>query len=65
MQTPDRQWRIEAIRRGSGDFFRLVHGDNVIDGLPIEDLQELLSRAGVDLASFVEADAYGAAADAA
>ncbi|MDY7091233.1 MAG: hypothetical protein SYR96_39905 [Actinomycetota bacterium] len=64
MQTPGRQWRIEAVRRGDNDF-RLIHGDNVIDGLPIEDLQEVLARAGVDMASLVKADASGAAAGAA
>ena len=65
MQTPDRQWRIEAVRRGGDDFFRLLHGDNVIDDLLIEDLQKLLARAGVDMADFIEADTQGAAAGAA
>ena len=65
MQTPDGQWRIEAVRRGDDDFFRLVHGGNVIDDVLIEDLLNLLARAGVDMADFIEADTHGAAAGAA
>lgn len=57
MQTPDQRWRIEGVRRGDHDFFRLVHDDNVVDDLLIDDLQQLLARAGVDMADFVEADA--------
>ena len=48
-----------------GGLTRLFHGDNVIDGLPIEQLQKLLARAGVDMADLVEADAHAAAAGAA
>jgi bifunctional non-homologous end joining protein LigD len=56
MQTRDRQWRVEAVRRGERDYFRLIHGDNILDGLVIGSLQRLLAEAGVDMADLVEAD---------
>ncbi|GAA3943162.1 hypothetical protein [Actinoplanes auranticolor] len=56
MQTRDRQWRVEAVRPGERDYFRLIHGDNIVDGLVIASLQRLLAEAGVDMADLVEAD---------
>ena len=46
MQTVDARWRVEAVRRGGQHFYRLIHGDNVIDGLVIATLQRLLAEAG-------------------
>nr|WP_221383323.1 hypothetical protein [Actinoplanes polyasparticus] len=56
MQTSDGRWRVEAVRRGNQDFYRLIHGDNVIDGLFIATVQRLLAEAGVDMADLVVAD---------
>ncbi|WP_250006873.1 non-homologous end-joining DNA ligase [Actinoplanes sp. M2I2] len=55
MQTPDGRWRVEAVRRGRQDFYRLIHGDNVIDGLVIATVQRLLEEAGVHLGDLVDA----------
>ncbi|MBG0560788.1 hypothetical protein [Actinoplanes aureus] len=56
LESPDRQWRVEVVRRGRSDFYRLVNGNNVIDGLAITTLQRLLAEAGVDMADLVPAD---------
>ena len=56
MQTVDARWRVEAVRRGGQHFYRLIHGDNVIDGLVIATLQRLLAEAGVDMADLIDAD---------
>ncbi|MBU2667040.1 non-homologous end-joining DNA ligase [Actinoplanes bogorensis] len=54
MQTRDGQWRVEAVRRGKQDFYRLIHGDNIIDGLAIATVERLLDEAGVHLADLVD-----------
>lgn len=54
MGTPDGAWRVEAVRRGTSHWYRLVHGDNVVDGLAIGDVERLLRRAGVDLGQLTE-----------
>ncbi|MEU8663609.1 non-homologous end-joining DNA ligase [Actinoplanes philippinensis] len=53
-ETPDGRWRVEAVQRGRDHFYRLLHGDNVIDGLAIATVQRLLAEAGVDIADLVE-----------
>jgi bifunctional non-homologous end joining protein LigD len=53
MQTPDDLWRVEVVQRGRTVFYRLVHGDDVIDGLAIATLQRLLAEAGVDIGDLV------------
>lgn len=57
MQTRDGQWRVEVYRRAMSrtHWYRLVHGDNVIEGLTIGGVERLLAEAGVDLADLVEA----------
>jgi bifunctional non-homologous end joining protein LigD len=55
LQTVDGRWRVEVVQRGRTTFYRLVHGDNVVDGLVIATLQRLLHEAGVDMADLVEA----------
>ncbi|MCO8276783.1 non-homologous end-joining DNA ligase [Actinoplanes sp. TRM 88003] len=57
MQTPDGRWRVEAVRRNRQDFYRLIHGDNIIDGLSIATVQRLLEEAGIHLGDLVEARA--------
>lgn len=47
MQTRDGVWRVEV--------YRLVHGDNVVEGLSLASVQRLLAEAGVDFADLVEA----------
>ena len=54
MQTADGRWRVEAVRRGRQDFYRLIHGDNIIDGLVIATVQRLLDEARVDLADLID-----------
>ncbi|MBM2620570.1 non-homologous end-joining DNA ligase [Actinoplanes sp. LDG1-06] len=54
MQTPDGRWRVEAVRRGRQDFYRIIHGDNVIDGLAIATVERLLGEAGVNLGDLIE-----------
>ncbi len=61
LQTTDGRWRVEAIRRGRDRFYRLVHGDNVVDGLAIATVERLLSEAGIDMADLTEAPTAGAA----
>jgi bifunctional non-homologous end joining protein LigD len=53
-ETPDGRWRVEAVQRGREHFYRLLHGDNVIDGLAIATVQRLLAEAGIDIADLVE-----------
>jgi bifunctional non-homologous end joining protein LigD len=59
LQTPDGAWRVEIVKRGRQDFYRLVHGDNIIDGLFIATVERLLAEAGVDMAELIEAPAEG------
>jgi bifunctional non-homologous end joining protein LigD len=54
LETPDGQWRVEAIRRPKERFFRLIHGDNVVDGLTIATVERLLREAGVDMADLID-----------
>ncbi|MEV8509689.1 hypothetical protein AB0368_33355 [Actinoplanes sp. NPDC051475] len=49
MATRDGRWRVEIVRRASGQFYRLVHGDNAVDDLVIASLERLLAEAGVDM----------------
>ncbi|UWP78814.1 hypothetical protein [Dactylosporangium fulvum] len=55
MQTPDGRWRVEVVRHQSGGrWYRLVHGDNVVDFLTIGRVAELLAEAGVDMSDLSE-----------
>lgn len=56
MQTPDGGWRVEVVRRGRTRWYRIVHGDDVIDWLSIAAVERILDEAGVDRRSLVEAD---------
>jgi bifunctional non-homologous end joining protein LigD len=57
MQTPDGEWRVEVYRqpRTRTDWYRLIHGDNVVENLSIAGVPRLLAEAGVELADLVEA----------
>jgi bifunctional non-homologous end joining protein LigD len=56
MQTSDGEWRVEVYRQPRTQFYwyRLVHGDNVADGLTIADVQRLLAERGYDMADLTE-----------
>jgi bifunctional non-homologous end joining protein LigD len=55
MQTPDGGWRVEVVRHQSGSrWYRIIHGDNVVDFLTIGRVAELLAQAGVDMSDLRE-----------
>ncbi|MEV6851420.1 hypothetical protein [Actinoplanes sp. NPDC051411] len=54
LATPDGRWRVEVIRRDGLRSYRLLHADNVIEGLELTAVEQLLARAGVDLGDLVE-----------
>ncbi|MBG0568189.1 non-homologous end-joining DNA ligase [Actinoplanes sp. NEAU-A11] len=58
LETPDRRWRVEVVRRGRDQFYRLINvaTDNTVDGLAITTLQRLLAEAGVDMADLTAGD---------
>jgi bifunctional non-homologous end joining protein LigD len=56
METPDGQWRVEVVSRGGIESFRLVHGDNVVDGLDLPSLEDLLAHRGVRLRTLRRVD---------
>jgi bifunctional non-homologous end joining protein LigD len=56
METPDGQWRVEVVSRGDAEWFRLVHGDNVVESLDLPGLEDLLAQRGVELRSLRRAD---------
>jgi hypothetical protein len=57
MQTPDGAWRVEIVKRGRTQWYRVVHEENVLDWLSIAAVQRILGEAGVDLADLGEAAA--------
>jgi bifunctional non-homologous end joining protein LigD len=56
MQTPDGAWRVEVVRRGRTRWYRIVHGEDVLDWLSIAAVERILDEAGVDRHLLVEAD---------
>jgi hypothetical protein len=48
---------IEAICRDHDQFFRVVHGENVVDGLDIAMVEKLLEQPDVSMAALVLVDA--------
>jgi bifunctional non-homologous end joining protein LigD len=48
MQTPDGAWRVEAVKRGSARWYRIVHGEEVQDRLSIASVERILDEADVD-----------------
>ncbi len=51
MQTPDGRWRVEVVRRDVATWFRLIHGDDVIDWLDIARVEQILDQAGVTMSA--------------
>jgi hypothetical protein len=55
MQTPDGAWRVEVVRRGRTRWYRIVHGEDVLDWLSITAVERILDEAGVDRQLLTEA----------
>ncbi|SNY62820.1 ATP-dependent DNA ligase [Paractinoplanes atraurantiacus] len=55
VMTKDAAWRVEAVRRDGREWYRIVHGDNVVDSLALDDVRLVLEKAGIDLADLTEA----------
>lgn len=49
METPDGRWRVEVARQGDVRWYRVVHEDNIIDGLDLPDLEKILAKAKVEM----------------
>ncbi|MER7274381.1 hypothetical protein ABT369_08000 [Dactylosporangium sp. NPDC000244] len=63
MQTPGGAWRVEVVRHPSGSrWYRLIHGENIVDFLTIGRVAELLAQAGVDMGELTEVDTPSARA---
>jgi hypothetical protein len=52
--TPDGEWRVEVVRRGRTRWYRVVHGDDVIDWLSISAVERILDEAGVDRSRLID-----------
>ncbi|MGA5299969.1 non-homologous end-joining DNA ligase [Nucisporomicrobium flavum] len=51
MVTPDGGWRVEVVSRHGVESFRIVHGDNVVEGLDLAGVEKVLGAQGIDLRS--------------
>ena len=56
METPDGSWRVEVVRRGRTRWYRIVHGEEVLDWLSIAGVERVLRDNGVDLDDLVDTD---------
>jgi bifunctional non-homologous end joining protein LigD len=56
MTTADGRWHVEVMRRGDRRWFRLRHGDNVVDYLSIAEVETMLRAAGIDMGDLAEAE---------
>jgi hypothetical protein len=56
MQTPDGAWRVEVVRRGRTRWYRIVHGEDVLDWLSIAAVERILADNGVRLDELLEVD---------
>ena len=50
MQTPDGAWRVEIVKRGRTRWYRVRHGDNLLDWLTIAAVERILAEADIDMA---------------
>jgi bifunctional non-homologous end joining protein LigD len=55
MRTADGGWQVDVMRRDDRRWYRIRHGDNLIDDLGIDDVEALLAAAGVDLSGLTDA----------
>jgi bifunctional non-homologous end joining protein LigD len=49
MQTPDGRWRVEIASQGGTRWYRVVHGDNIVDGLGLAGVKRILAEDNVDM----------------
>jgi bifunctional non-homologous end joining protein LigD len=56
METADGEWRVEVYRQPQtrAYWYRLIHGENTVEGLTIAGVQRLLAEAGYDLADLID-----------
>lgn len=55
MRTPDGHWTIEAVHDHRSDWYRLVHGERVMeDRLVIGSLTYFMEQYGIDAAGLIE-----------
>jgi bifunctional non-homologous end joining protein LigD len=54
MRTPDGAWRVEIVRRGRTRWYRIVHGEDVLDWLSIAAVERILAEQGVQVDELVE-----------
>ena len=57
MQTPDGAWRVEIVKRGQTQWYRIIHDDSVLDWLSIAAVHRILAEADIDIADLDEAAA--------
>jgi bifunctional non-homologous end joining protein LigD len=55
LETPDGAWRVEVVQERAAFHYRILHGDDVIERIPIASVQRILGDAGVDMADLIEA----------
>ncbi len=63
MRTPDGAWRVEAVKRGRTRWYRVVHGEDLLDWLSIAAVQRILAEAGVDISDLVDVAELAAETD--
>ncbi|MFI7598752.1 hypothetical protein [Actinoplanes sp. NPDC049681] len=56
MQTPDGSWRVEVVRRRGTRWYRIVHGEDILDWLSIAAVERILDEAGVERHLLEEVD---------
>jgi bifunctional non-homologous end joining protein LigD len=49
MVSSDRRVRVEIIRRGEAQFFRVLYGDSVLEGLDIKAVEALMTQLGIEM----------------
>lgn len=61
MQTPDGAWVVEIYRqpRSRSFWYRLIHGENVVESLTIASVERLLTEAGYDIADLIDVPTPG------
>jgi bifunctional non-homologous end joining protein LigD len=62
LATSDGSWRVEVVHRDGHQAYRILHGENMVDGLTLQDVQTMLHRAGVEISDLTEAAADPGAA---
>jgi hypothetical protein len=55
MRTPDGLWTVEVVHNYRADWYRLIHGERVMeDRLVIGSLQHFMEQYGIDAAALIE-----------